>query len=77
MMLYLRLIIHNQAKIPIFLEVAIPPELRDAIRMSKVSRCDLLLYEKNPANQIVIPGKTFIPGGTLPQGELSRYKILG
>lgn len=43
---YLQIVLHNEIDNPIYLDVPIPPELREAIRMSRITKVDFKVYDK-------------------------------
>lgn len=68
-MLYMELVLHNRIGVPIYLEIPIPPECMQAIRMSKITRAEFLFHEKSKDGKLVTPANV---GRT----ELNKFKVV-
>lgn len=73
----LRLVLHNTANRPIYIEVAIDEAIKKAIQFSKVTKVDFLIYEVNKEHQIIVPDKKLIlPNKVKETGQLNNFKEL-
>ena len=68
-MQYLNIVLHNDLKVPIYIEVPIPPELVASIQSSKVRMAEFTIHEKGKDGQLVEPK-------TSGKSEIARFKIL-
>ena len=77
-MSYLQLVIHCRQGQPLYLEIGdIPPGLRDALKIAKVSHVELLMYDKTVVGSIAVPGKPdIILPSQPPRGQLDKLKEL-
>lgn len=69
-MLYCKIVLHNVINCPVYLEVPIPPELMNAIRVSKITRSEFLFYEKGKDSRIVTPPQI------AAETQLNDFKVL-
>ena len=54
-MMYLKIVMHNQINEPLYLDILVPPELVAAMKVSRITRAEFLLYEKGGDGKVVFP----------------------
>jgi hypothetical protein len=52
MSLMMKLVLHNEINRPVYLEIPIPDGVKNAIRLSKVTRCEFLFYQQGKEGNI-------------------------
>jgi len=71
--LYMQIVLHNEIGRPLYIEVPIPAELLDAVRQSKITRCEFLFHGKTTSG-LVTPVHSKIKPARSVKSELSNFK---
>jgi len=74
-MTYMQIVLHNLIGRPIYIEVPIPQELLDAIRMARITSSEFLFHEKTTSGALVTPIHKTIKPIRAVKSELNDFSL--